>query len=182
VHSGIYGGYLGQWPTNGALSQTVPTIAGQKLVVSFWLTSVPDENTNYFPNGFAAKWNGSTLFSGTNITSGWTNMQYIVSSAGTSGTLQFAFNHTPGAFGLDDVIVQTLPAPILTSTAVASGNIAFNWNALVNISYQIQSCTNLATLNWANVGSAILATNGVMHASLPIGSAPRQFYRVVMLP
>jgi hypothetical protein len=184
VHSGMYGGYLGQWPDNGTLSQTVPTIAGQKLLVSFWLASIPDASSSTVPNGFAAKWNGSTLFSGTNlpILLSGTNMQYIVSSAGTSGTLQFVFNNSPGAFGLDDVTVQTLPGPILTSTAVASGNIAFNWNASLNVSYQIQSCTNLAALIWANIGSPILATNSIMHASLPIGSAPRQFYRVVMLP
>ena len=51
VHSGIYGGYLGQWPDNGTLSQTVPTTAGQKLLVSFWLTSVPyqgDDRPEWF--------------------------------------------------------------------------------------------------------------------------------------
>src|SRR5208282_5680069 len=95
VHSGIYGGYLGQWPDNGTLSQTIPTIAGQKLLVSFWLTSVPDNQGDTAPNGFAAKWNGSTLFMATNLpVFGWTNMQYVVSSAGTSGTLEFDFNNT----------------------------------------------------------------------------------------
>jgi hypothetical protein len=183
VHSGIYGGYLGEWPDNGRLSQSVPTIAGQRLLVSFWLTGVPDDQGSTTPNGFAAKWNGSTLYTATNLPAfGWTNRQFIVSSPGTSGILEFDFNNTPGAFGLDDVTVQTLPAPALSSTAVSGSNIAFNWNALLNVSYQIQSCTNLATLNWANVGSAILATNSVMHVSLPIGNAPNQFYRVAMLP
>jgi hypothetical protein len=183
VHSGLYGGYLGQWPDNGTLSQTVPTSAGQKLLVSFWLTSVPDGQGETTPNGFAAKWNGSALFTATNLAAfGWTNLQYIVSSAGSSGTLQFSFNNTPGAFGLDDVTVQTVPAPILNSTAVSGGNIILSWNAFLNVSYQIQSATNLSTPAWANVGSPILATNTVMRVSLPLGSAPRQFYRVAMLP
>ncbi|MGZ4974872.1 MAG: protease pro-enzyme activation domain-containing protein, partial [Limisphaerales bacterium] len=146
VRSGLYGGYLGQWPDNGQLSQTVPTIVNQPLLVSYWLTSVPDDGGNTTPNGFAAKWNGSTLFTGTNLpASGWTNMQYIVSSAGTSGTLEFDFNNTPGAFGLDDVTVQALPAPVLYSAAVSGGNVSFNWDALLNTSYQVQSSTTLTS-------------------------------------
>jgi hypothetical protein len=183
VHSGIYGGYLGQWPDNGTLSQTVPTIAGQELLVSFWLTSVPDNQGDTAPNGFAAKWNGSTLFMGTNLpVFGWTNLQYIVSSAGTSGTLEFDFNNTPGAFGLDDVTVQTLPAPMLNSAMVASGNIALSWSAFMNVSYQIQSRTDLAPSGWTNVGSPFLATSNLVQVSLPIGNAPERFYRVVMSP
>ena len=182
VHSGIYGGYLGQWPDNGTLSQTVPTIAGQKLLVSFWLTSVPDNQGDTAPNGFAAKWNGSTLFMATNLpVFGWTNMQYIVSSAGTSGTLEFDFNNTPGAFGLDDVTVQTLPAPVLNSAMVSGGNIALSWSAFMNVSYQIQSRTDLAQSGWTNVGSPFLATSNLVQVSLPIGNAPKRFYRVVMV-
>jgi len=183
VHSGIYGGYLGQWPTSGTLSQTVPTIVGQELLVSFWLTSVPDAQGETTPNGFAAKWNGSTLFMGTNLPAfGWTNMQYIISSAGTSGTLEFDFNNTPGAFGLDDVTVQTLPAPILNSAMVSGGNIALSWSAFMNASYQIQSRTDLAQSGWTNVGSPFLATSNLVQVSLPIGNAPKRFYRVVMSP
>ena len=183
VHSGLYGGYLGQWPDNGTLSQTVPTVAGQELLVSFWLTSVPDSQGETAPNGFAAKWNGSTLFTATDLpVFGWTNMQYIVSSSGTSGTLEFDFNNTPGAFGLDDVTVQTLPAPILNSAMVSGGNIALSWSALMNVSYQVQSRTDLAQSAWTNVGSQFLATSNLVQVSLPIGNAPTRFYRVVMSP
>jgi hypothetical protein len=183
VHSGIYGGYLGQWPDNGTLSQIVPTIAGQKLLASFWLTGVPDDQGDTAPNGFVAKWNGSILFMAANLPAfGWTNMQYIVSSAGTSGTLEFDFNNTPGAFGLDDVTVQTLPAPILNSAMVSGGNIALSWSAFMNGSYQIQSRTDLAQSGWTNVGGPFLATNNLVQVSLPIGNAPKQFYRVVMSP
>jgi subtilase family serine protease len=183
VHSGIYGGYLGQWPDNGTLSQTVPTIAGQKLLVSFWLTSVPDDQGNTVPNGFVAKWNGSTVFSATDLpVFGWTNMQYIVSSAGKSGTLEFDFNNTPGAFGLDDVTVQPVPAPILNSAMVSGGNIALRWSAFMNVSYQIQSRTDLAQSGWTNVGSPFLATSNLVQVSLPIGNAPMRFYRVVLSP
>lgn len=183
VHSGLYGGYLGEWPDNGTLSHTVPTTAGQQLLVSFWLTSVPDQSDSTTPNGFAAKWNGSTLFMATNLPAfGWTNMQYIVQSSGANGTLEFDFNNTPGAFGLDDVTVGTVPAPVLNSTAVSGGNIGFNWNAIINCSYQIQSKTNLDEVGWTDVGGPILATNTVMSVTIPVGDAIHGFYRVILSP
>jgi hypothetical protein len=182
VHSGIYGGYLGQWPNNGTLSQSVPTFAGQRLLISFWLTSITNNQGETTPNAFVAKWNGSTLFTSTNLPAfRWTNLQYVVSSANTSGTLEFDFNNTPGAFGLDDVTVQTT-APILNSTKVSGGNISFSWDAFANLSYQIQSTTNLTSAVWANVGNPIPATNTVITVSLPRGNAPKQFYRVAILP
>jgi len=152
------------------------------LMISFSLTSIADSSSNTTPNGFVAKWNGTALFTATNLPAfGWTNMQYLVSVAGTSGTLEFDFNNTPGAFGLDDITVQTVPGPILSSTAVSGGNINFSWNAIVNNSYLIQSTTDLAG-SWTNVGNVIVATNTVMNISIPIGSAPKGFYRVIMSP
>jgi len=182
VHSGIYGGYLGEWPDNGTLSQTVPTLAGQQLLVSFWLTSVPDDQGDTTPNGFSAEWNGSTLYANTNLPAfGWTNLQYVVSSTGTSGTLAFDFNNTPGAFGLDDVTVQTVPAPILQSVIPTNGNLTLTWNGVANVSYQIQSSTSLSNPNWTNVGAPIIATGGVVSASELMNTMPQQFYRVILL-
>jgi hypothetical protein len=112
----------------------------------------------------------------------WTNMQYIVSSAGSSGTLEFVFHNEPGAFGLDDVTVRTVPAPVLSSAVVSGGNIAFGWSAFPNVSYQIQSTTNLGNPNWTNMAAPILATGNVVNATEPAGPAPQCFYRVLMLP
>jgi len=165
------------------LSQTVPTVAGRQLLVSFWVTSIPDEANDPPENGFAVTWNGSTLFAQTNLTvSVWTNMQYIVSSAGSTGTLEFEFNNTPGAFGLDDVTVETVPAPVLGSAVVSGGNISFSWSAFPNVSYQIQSTTNVGNPSWTNIGVPIVATGNIVNASEPAGPAPLRFYRVLMLP
>jgi hypothetical protein len=183
VHSGIYGGYLGEWPDNGTLSQTVPTPAGRQLLVSFWLTSVSDDQGDTAPNGFTAKWNGSTLYADTNLAVfGWTNLQYVVSSTGTSGTLEFDFNNTPGAFGLDDVTVQTVPPPVFQSVVPSNGNITLAWNGVANVSYQIQSSTSVSNPNWTNVGAPIIATGGVVSVSEPMDTTPQQFYRVILLP
>lgn len=181
VHSGLYGVYLGESPDTGSLSQTVTTTASGQYVVSFWLTSIAYQGETA-PNGFDAEWNNSILFSATNLPAfGWTNMQYLVTSAGTSGTLKFDFNNTPGAFALDDVTVQTAPGPVLNPTTVSGGNFGMKIGAIINAWYQIQCATNLSS-GWINVGSPVLATNTVMSISLPMGGSSGQFYRVLMSP
>ena len=182
VHSGLYGAYLGQWPTDGSLSQTLTTSTGQQLLVSFWLTSIPYEGTT-IPNDFAAKWNGSALFAQTNLNAfGWTNMQFVVSATGAKSSLEFDFNNVPGAFGLDDVMVQNVPAPVFQSCTIASNHINLTWSSFATLSYQIQSETNLSNHNWTNLGAPITATNSLSSASESIGNSPSGFYRVILLP
>ena len=188
VRSGLYGAYLGEWawnsyPAVGSLSQAVSTTTNQKYLVSFWLTCVPDSTGVTTNNQFIAKWNNSTLYAQTNLNAfGWTNLQFVVPATAARTTLEFDFNNDPGAFGLDDVTVQTVPGPVLNSAVVSSGNIAFSWSAFLNVSYQIQSTTNLSNSGWTNLGSPILATNNVVNVSLPMGNAPEQFYRVILSP
>jgi hypothetical protein len=192
VCSGLYGCYLGEWaspnlspvpPAVGSLSQAVATTANQKYLVSFWLTCVPDDQGVTTNNEFIAKWNNLPLYAGINLPAfGWTNLQFVVPAIAARTTLEFDFNNDPGAFGLDDVTVQTVPGPALNSVAVSSGNIAFSWSAYWNVSYQIQSATNLSNSGWTNVGSPILATNNFINVSLPIGNAPGQYFRVILSP
>jgi len=188
VRSGQYGGYLGEWawngnPAVGSLAQTVATTAGQKYLVSFWLTCVPDSSGVTTNNQFSAKWNNAKIYNQSNVNAfGWTNLQFVVPAIAASTAVEFDFNNDPGAFGLDDVTVQPVPGPVLNSVAVSGGKIAFSWGGYLNAAYQIQASTNLNTSGWSNVGSPILATNTVISASLPVGNAPRQFYRVVLSP
>lgn len=184
VRSGGYGGYLGEWawngyPAVGSLSQTLATTANQQYLVSFWLTCIPDDQGVTTNNAFSAKWNNSKLYVGNNLNAtGWTNMQFVISATTASTKLEFDFNNDPGAFGLDDVTVQTLPKPVLNSATISSGNIILSWNAYLNVAYQIQSTTNLNSSAWINLGSTILATNTLMSVSVPLGSIPGKFYRV----
>ena len=155
----------------------------QKYLVSFWLTCVPDSTGVTTNNEFIAKWNNTKLYAHTNLTAfGWTNLQFVVPATANRTTLEFDFNNDPGAFGLDDVTVQTVPGPVLNSAAVSSGAIAFSWSAFLNVSYQIQSTTNLINSGWANLGSPIRATNNVVNVSLPMSNVPKQFYRVILSP
>jgi subtilase family serine protease len=188
VHSGLYGAYLGEWawnsyPAVGSLAQTVATTAGQKYLVSFWLTCLPDSSGVTTNNQFGAKWNNSKLYAQTNLPAfGWTNLQFVVPATAAQTPLEFDFNHDPGAFGLDDVTVQPVPGPVLNSAAVSNGNIAFSWGGFLNVSYQIQTTTNLSHSGWINLGSPILATNNVVNVSLPVDNAPSQFYRIILSP
>jgi len=182
VHSGLYGAYLGQWPADGSLSQTVSTTAGEQLLVSFWLTSVPYQGATS-PNDFSAKWNGLQLFAQTNLDAfGWTNLQFVVSSTASTATLKFDFNDVPGAFGLDDVTVEKVPEAVFQSTTVTSGSITLTWSALPNFSYQVQSAINQGNPSWTNVGNPVTATGNMVSVSEPIGTTSQRFYRVVMLP
>jgi subtilase family serine protease len=181
VHSGLYGAYLGQTPTNGSISQAVATKPGQDYLVSFWLTSVPSNGLT-IPNYFAARWNGSTLSALTNAGAfGWTNLQFVVPATAARTTLEFVFEADWGAYGLDDISVATAPAPVLQSAARTGGNITLTWSAVPNLSYQIQSATNISNPHWTNVAS-VAAPGNVVSASEPIGTAAQQFYRVILLP
>jgi hypothetical protein len=181
VHSGLYGAYLGEYPDTGSLSQAVATTAGQQYLVSFWLTSVPYEGSTV-PNAFAAIWNGSALFSQTNLDAfGWTNMQYVVPATSASTTLEFDFDNVPGAFGLDDVSVEPVPAPVFQSAAVTNHTITFTWSGVANLSYQVQSASNLPKPNWTNVGAPIIAPGNSVSASESTGSGSQQYYRVILL-
>jgi hypothetical protein len=182
VHSGLYGAYLGQTPTNGSLSQAVATKPGQEYLVSFWLTSVPSNGLT-IPNYFAARWNRSTLRALTNAGAfGWTNLQFVVPATAASTTLEFDFEADWGAYGLDDISVETAPAPVLQTAARTGGNITLTWSGLANLSYQVQSAGDLGNPKWANIGAAVTASGNVVSASAPIGTATQQFYRVILLP
>jgi hypothetical protein len=182
VHSGLYGAYLGQYPTNGSISQAVATKPGQEYLVSFWLTSVPSNGLT-IPNYFAARWNRSTLRALTNAGAfGWTNLQFVVPATAASTTLEFDFEADWGAYGLDDISVETAPAPVLQTAARTGGNITLTWSGLANLSYQVQSAGDLGNPKWANIGAAVTASGNVVSASAPIGTATQQFYRVILLP
>jgi hypothetical protein len=181
VHSGLYGAYLGQFPTGGSLSQAIPTTPGQQYLVSYWLTSVPFEGST-LPNDFAAYWDGLTLYSETNLDDfGWTNMIYTVPATATSTTLEFTFNNTPAGFGLDDITVEPVPTPNLQSIVMSGGNVLLAWTGFPNLSYQVQCSGSLSNPDWTNIGAPTTASTSIVTASEPVTSPSVQFYRVVLL-
>jgi len=177
VHSGSYGAFLGEYQSLGYLSQTLPTTAGQQYLLSFWLDN-PAIGT---PNEFIASWNGATVFNGLNLGEfAWTNILFAVSAAGTSTTLEFYFRNDQNAFGLDDIRVQPLPAPVLKAATQPKGIISLTWTTVPGLTYQAQYTEDLTAAAWTNLGSALTATGGTLSTADLVTSSPRRFYRIVL--
>jgi hypothetical protein len=145
------------------------------------LTSVAYQGSTT-PNDFSAKWDGSALFTQTNLDAfGWTNLQFVVSATSASSTLEFDFNEVPGAFGLDDVRVETVPAPVAQSASISGGMITFTLGSVANVSYQIQSASDLSNPTWTDVGPPVIASGDQLSVSEPVSGGSQQFYRVIMV-
>ena len=56
AESGSFAAALGSVGSDGTLSQTLQTTAGQQYTLSFWLA-----NNGSSPDDFTAKWNGATV-------------------------------------------------------------------------------------------------------------------------
>ncbi len=191
VRSGLYGGYLGEWaspdlspvpPAVGSLSQAVATTAGQQYLVSFWLTCVPDSSGVTTNNQFIAKWNNSALYAQTNLNAfGWINLQFVAPATSTRTALEFDFNNDPGAFGLDDVTVELVPAPVFQPVVRTGGAINLTWSSVSNVAYQVQSAGSLSNPIWTNVVE-VTAVGTLTSTTQPVGSGKQQFYRVILLP
>jgi uncharacterized repeat protein (TIGR03803 family) len=84
-------------------------------------------------------------------------------------------------------------APILTSITRSAGTIAFTWLGLPGQSYQAQYTTNLTqtgrtgvggsgvSTNWTNLGSNVIATNGIGRQTDSAPASTRRFYRVYLV-
>ena len=179
VHAGIYGAFLGEATSLGSLAQTLPTVAGQRYLLSFWLAN-PARGT---PNEFRAVWNGSPVFDQVNLVPfAWTNLHYVVTATATSTLLQFDFRNDLKGFGLDDISVQPIAAPVFQTVAQTNGGIGFTWSAVPGLTYQVQYTTDLETIVWNNLGAPVTAAGGTMTVSEPIRADPQRLYRVIVAP
>jgi hypothetical protein len=161
VHSGFYSALLGTNSGPGYLSQTIPTLAGQTYTLSFWLKNI----SSLVTNSFAVSWNGSTLYTQTNLgTFSFTNLQFPVAGGGSgSSTLQFTFHNAKSFFGLDDVTLQVrTAAPVIIAqssnqTAPVGSTVTFSVTA---------SGTTPISYFWQRNGTNIVgATNNIYSAT-----------------
>jgi subtilase family serine protease len=185
IHSGKYAAFLGEPNSLFYLSQTLATVPGQDYLLSFWLANpgIYSGISPPTPNQFLVSWNGTNIFNQSNLgTISFTNLQFVVAATASSTTLDFGAENQPDYFGLDDVSVTPVPAPVFQSATGASGTISLTWSAMTGVAYQVQYTTNLGTLNWINLGSPINATSGFISTSDLTTSSPQRFYRVVVAP
>ena len=177
VHSGNYGLEAGPYTAPGSISQTLPTVAGQTYLLSFWL-----DNPVGGSNLFLADWNGASVVAITNTSAfGWTDFEDFVTASSGSSVLQFGFENLPDAFGLDDIVVVPVAPVVLQPAELANNTIQFSWNGPTNLIYQVQSTTYLAPRAWVNLGGPITPTNTMMTVTDTTGG-PSRYYRVVVFP
>ena len=179
VHSGNYGAQLGPAGALGFLSQTLTTSIGQLYLISLWLNSLNGAT----PNEFLVSWNGTNLYDQVNVgATGWTNLQFFATAAGTNTVLEFGLRNDPSYFGLDDIVVYPVTPPQLQTMTLTNGTISFGWSAQVGLLYQLQYTTNLASANWTSLGSAVTATGATLSATDSVTNGPQRFYRLVLSP
>jgi hypothetical protein len=176
AHSGTYGAQLGPSGSLGYLSQTLATTAGTSYLLSFWLDS-PDGKT---PNEFLVSWNGTNLFDQVNLgTTGWTNLQFTVTATGSNTTLEFGFRNDPSYFGLDDISVNAISAPLLLLSSAGfntNGEFQLSINGQIGQAYTLQASTNL--MSWVNILN-FTYTNPPMYVVDPqVNNYSCRFYRI----
>jgi subtilase family serine protease len=183
VHSGNYGAFLGD-DRLATLSQTLATVSGQFYLLSLWLDnpgsgSVQEFFVNWNTNGATA----NTIYSLIEPPAfAWVNLEFIVPAAGPGTVLEFGARNDPNYFGLDDVSVTPILAPVFQSAASVGGSLTLTWSAMTNLTYQLQYTTNLSAPNWSNLGGPIMASSGSITASDFQPADRQRFYRVVLAP
>ena len=78
------------------------------------------------------------------------------------------------------VVVRSRP---LLHVSISGNTSTLTWNAISNVTYLVQSKTNLSNVNWQPIGPQIIATNSVGTATDNFFSnVPQRFYRVMVIP
>jgi hypothetical protein len=181
-YNGTYAAALSEAGSVGDLSQTLPTLAGQPYLLSFWLQNA-DLGLGTRPNEFLVSWNGTTISSQYNTPAfDWTYFQFVVVASGNNTVLQFGFRNDSALFGLDDVNVTPIPGPVFQSVTRTNNAIALTWSTVPGLVYQLQRSASLTPTNWSNVGGTLTANGSTLSASDPIGTATQRFYRVGLVP
>ncbi len=183
IHSGTYGAFLGDTQI-ATVSQTLNTVPGQGYLLSFWLANPVAGSVQQF----LVNWNTNSpginqIYYLTNPpVLPWTNITLVVTATGTNTTLQFGGENDPDGFGVDDVTLMPIPAPLFRTVTRTNSLLRFSWESLAGVAYQLQFCTNLPNANWVNLGAVIQATNSTAVTTNSFGPDPQRFYRVKWLP
>ena len=141
AESGAYAAAFGSVGSDGTLSQTIATTAGQSYTLSFWL-----ENEAAGANDFKAIWNGQTLLSLTSAAqSGYTQYTYTVTATAAASTLQFSARNDPKQWDLDNISL----------TALAGESAGSGTNLVTNGSFETDSLSG-----WTLGGNSAVVSAG----------------------
>ena len=79
-------------------------------------------------------------------------------------------------------IRQGVALPVFQPPMQSNGAFNLAWSAAPGQTFQVQFKTNLAQLDWLNLGGPVAVTNGSAAVFDSPSSDPERFYRVVLLP
>jgi uncharacterized repeat protein (TIGR03803 family) len=86
-----------------------------------------------------------------------------------------------GLYNKGTVFRLSLPlAPFFKSIVKAGSAVTLVWSSVAGQNYQLEYSTNLAQGIWNNIGSGVLATNGMMTNFDLTPSDPVRLYRVMV--
>ena len=104
--------------------------------------------------------------------------------ANTTNTITVRVTQTsaPGLSDAKSFAVIVAAPPVLQPFRPANGVAQLTWNTIPGQSYRLQYKADLAATNWTDLLPDITATASTASATDPVGSAPRRFYRILLLP
>ena len=144
AESGSFAAALGSVGSDGTLSQTLQTTAGQQYTLSFWLA-----NNGSGPDDITAKWNGATVLALTNAPAqGYTEYTFTVTATGSTSTLEFDARQDPSHWSLDNISVTPVGTVAPTISSIAETPSSGDLNAGKTVTYTIGMSENV-TVNTA---------------------------------
>ena len=161
AEGGTYAAGMGSVGSDGTLSQTIATTAGQTYTLSFWL-----QNDASGANDFKALWNGQTLVSLTNAAqSGFTQYTYSVTATGAASTLQFSARNDPSQWDFDNISLTangtSSAGPTITAITDSPATGDLNAGKTVTLTLGFSSAVTVAgtpTLTLNDGGTATYAS------------------------
>ena len=72
--------------------------------------------------------------------------------------------------------------PNIQSIVASGGNLVLTWSAVSGDNYQVQYKTNITDASWTPIVPNLTASGSTLSLTNAIGSAPQQFFRIVLVP
>jgi uncharacterized repeat protein (TIGR03803 family) len=95
----------------------------------------------------------------------------------------YGSTYTGGTNGMGTIFRLSVPiVPMIQKITQKDGEINLFWSAVAGQTYQAQFNSDVTSTNWTNFGSVIAATNGTGSVSDAVGTDPKRFYRIALLP
>ncbi|MDW8308839.1 MAG: MBG domain-containing protein, partial [Verrucomicrobiales bacterium] len=134
-------------------------------------------------DGTAKSASASTVPPGLNVVltyDGSPNAPTNVGSYTVVGTI-VELNYQGSATNTLVISPAATPFPI-TFIGFTNGIVTLTWDAISNRTYRVQYVTNVGDTNWTDIAPDVTATGPSASLTNAVGSDPRRFYRVLLLP